>query len=86
MEPTVIQAHYQKDKRVPHQKEGGKKGRSRIGFYQKATSQPTSPRSEEEVEETLFPQLQDSKDLKRCHRHWFQHGQNLDGIQGQRGA
>ncbi|MBW0534056.1 hypothetical protein O181_073771, partial [Austropuccinia psidii MF-1] len=50
MESTVIQASNQKDQGVPLQKEGSKQGRSPSSFYQKATSQPTSPRREEEQE------------------------------------
>ncbi|MBW0591593.1 hypothetical protein O181_131308 [Austropuccinia psidii MF-1] len=50
MESTVIQASNQKDQGVPLQKEGGKKGRSPSSFYQQASSQPTSPRREEEQE------------------------------------
>ncbi|MBW0463910.1 hypothetical protein O181_003625 [Austropuccinia psidii MF-1] len=46
MESTVIQAPNQKDKGLPCQKEGGKQGRSPSGFYQQATTQPTSPRGE----------------------------------------
>ncbi|MBW0554943.1 hypothetical protein O181_094658 [Austropuccinia psidii MF-1] len=49
-------------------KEGGKQGRSPISFYQQASSQPTSPRKEEEqekeLEETIFPKLQDPKNQK----------------------
>ncbi|MBW0581961.1 hypothetical protein O181_121676 [Austropuccinia psidii MF-1] len=56
-------------------------------FYQQAPSQPTSPRREEEQEKeldkTIFPKLKDSKNPKRCHGQCLQHGQNLDGIQGQ---
>ncbi|MBW0593482.1 hypothetical protein O181_133197 [Austropuccinia psidii MF-1] len=69
MESTVIQASNQKDQVVPLQKEGGKQGRSPSSFYQQASSQPTSPRREEEqekeFEETIFPKLQDSKNTKR---------------------
>ncbi|MBW0521137.1 hypothetical protein O181_060852 [Austropuccinia psidii MF-1] len=54
------------------------------------SSQPTSPRREEEqekeLEKTIFPKLQDSKNSKRCHGQCLQHGQNLDGIQGKGGA
>ncbi|MBW0569957.1 hypothetical protein O181_109672 [Austropuccinia psidii MF-1] len=50
--------------------------------------QPTSPRGEEEqekeLEEAIFPKLQYSKNPKICHGQYLQHGQNLDGIQGQR--
>ncbi|MBW0574834.1 hypothetical protein O181_114549 [Austropuccinia psidii MF-1] len=48
MESTFIKASNQKDKGVPLQKEGGKQGRSPSSFYQQASSQPTSPRREEE--------------------------------------
>ncbi|MBW0592589.1 hypothetical protein O181_132304 [Austropuccinia psidii MF-1] len=71
MESTVIQASNQKDQGVQLQKEGGKQRRSPSSFYQQASSQPTSPRREEEqekeLEETIFPKIQDSKNLKRCH-------------------
>ncbi|MBW0593393.1 hypothetical protein O181_133108 [Austropuccinia psidii MF-1] len=57
---------------------------------EEAPSQPTSPRREEEqekeLEKTIFPKLQDSKNPKICHGQCLQHGQNLDGIQGQGGA
>ncbi|MBW0464487.1 hypothetical protein O181_004202 [Austropuccinia psidii MF-1] len=50
---------------------------------------PVKPKEEEqekELEETIFPRAQDSKNSKRCHRQCFQHGHNLDGIQQQRGT
>ncbi|MBW0591612.1 hypothetical protein O181_131327 [Austropuccinia psidii MF-1] len=90
MECTIIQASNPKDKRVQFQKEGGKQGRTPSSFYQQASSQATSPRREEEkekgLEETIFPKLQDPKNSKRFHGKCFQHSQNLDGIQGQRGT
>ncbi|MBW0571053.1 hypothetical protein O181_110768 [Austropuccinia psidii MF-1] len=90
MEFTVIQASNQKDQGVPLQKEGGKRGRSPSSFYQQASSQPTSPRREKEqereLEETIIPTLQDSKNPKRCHGQCLQNGQNFDVFQGQRGA
>ncbi|MBW0507462.1 hypothetical protein O181_047177 [Austropuccinia psidii MF-1] len=90
MESTIIQTSNQKDQGVPCQKEGGNQGRSPSSFYQKAPSQPTSPRREEEqekeLEKTIFPKLQDSKNPKGCHGQCIQHGQNFDGIQRQRGA
>ncbi|MBW0563318.1 hypothetical protein O181_103033 [Austropuccinia psidii MF-1] len=68
MESTIIQTSDQKDQEVPFQKEGGNKGRSLSCFYQKAPSQPTSPRREEEqkkqLEKIIFPKLQDSKKQK----------------------
>ncbi|MBW0540878.1 hypothetical protein O181_080593 [Austropuccinia psidii MF-1] len=88
MESTIIKASNQKDKVVPCQKEGGKQGRSASSFKQQASSQPISPRrekaQEKKLEETIFPKPQDSKNPKRCHGQFFQHGQNLDAIQGQR--
>ncbi|MBW0590710.1 hypothetical protein O181_130425 [Austropuccinia psidii MF-1] len=90
MESTIIQTSNQKEKGVPCQKEGGKQGRSPSSCYQKASSQPTSPRREEEqlkeLEETIFPKLHDSKNPKICHGQCLQNGQNRDGIQRQRGA
>ncbi|MBW0532761.1 hypothetical protein O181_072476 [Austropuccinia psidii MF-1] len=54
---------------------------------EEAPSQPTSPRREEEKEKelnkTIFPKLQDSKNPKGCQGQCIQHGQNLDEIQGQ---
>ncbi|MBW0566284.1 hypothetical protein O181_105999 [Austropuccinia psidii MF-1] len=54
---------------------------------EEAPSQTTSPRrkeeQEKELEKAIFPKLQDSKSTKRCHGQCLQHGQNLDGIQGQ---
>ncbi|MBW0467047.1 hypothetical protein O181_006762 [Austropuccinia psidii MF-1] len=71
MEFTIIQASNQEDKGIPFQKEGGKQGRIPSSFYQQASSQPTSTRREEEqeedLEETIFPKLQDPKNPKRCH-------------------
>ena len=68
MESTVIQTSNQKNQGLPHQKEGGNQGRSPSSFYQQAPSQPTSPRREEEqekeLEETIFPKLQDSQNPK----------------------
>ncbi|MBW0528090.1 hypothetical protein O181_067805 [Austropuccinia psidii MF-1] len=48
MESTIIQDSNQEDKGIPSQKERGKKGRIPSSFYQKGSSQPTSPRREEE--------------------------------------
>ncbi|MBW0479454.1 hypothetical protein O181_019169 [Austropuccinia psidii MF-1] len=87
MESTIIQASNQKGKGVPFQKEGGKQVRIPSSFYQQASSQPITPLREEEqekkLEEIIFPKLQDFKNPKRCHGQCLQHGQNLDGIQGQ---
>ncbi|MBW0559724.1 hypothetical protein O181_099439 [Austropuccinia psidii MF-1] len=47
MESTIIQTSNQKDQGIPCQKEGGNQGRSPTSSYQKAPSQPTSPRREE---------------------------------------
>ncbi|MBW0533811.1 hypothetical protein O181_073526 [Austropuccinia psidii MF-1] len=62
MESTITQAANLKDKGAPCQKEGGKKGRSPISFYQQASSQPTrtirEEEQEEELEETIFPKIQ----------------------------
>ncbi|MBW0582383.1 hypothetical protein O181_122098 [Austropuccinia psidii MF-1] len=90
MESTIIQASNQKDQGVPLQKEGGKPRKSPSSFYQQTSSQSTSPRREEEqekeLEETIFPKLQDSRNPKRCHGQCLQHGQNFDGIPRQGGA
>ncbi|MBW0562234.1 hypothetical protein O181_101949 [Austropuccinia psidii MF-1] len=89
MESNIIQTFNQKDKGVLCQNEGGKQGRSPSSLYQQASSQPTSPRREEEEEtelgETIFPKLQDPQNPKRFHGQCLQHSQNLDGIQGCRG-
>ncbi|MBW0523650.1 hypothetical protein O181_063365 [Austropuccinia psidii MF-1] len=90
MESTIIKTSNQKYQGVPCQKEGGNQGKSPSSFYQQAPSQPTSPIREEEqekeLEETIFPKLQDSKNPKRCHGKCLQHRQNFDGIQRQGGA
>ncbi|MBW0565975.1 hypothetical protein O181_105690 [Austropuccinia psidii MF-1] len=90
MESTIIKASNQKDKGRPCQKEGGKQGRSPSSFYQKASSQPTFPRREEEqenkLEENILQKLWDPKISKGFHGKCFQHGQNHDGIQGKRGT
>ncbi|MBW0502457.1 hypothetical protein O181_042172 [Austropuccinia psidii MF-1] len=90
MESTIIQTSNQKYKGLSQQKEGGKQERSPSSFYQQATSQPTSPKREEEqekeLEENIFPKLQDSKNPKVFHGQFSQHGKDLHGIQGQRGA
>ncbi|MBW0534374.1 hypothetical protein O181_074089 [Austropuccinia psidii MF-1] len=88
MESTIIQASNKEDKGIPCQKAGGKQGKSPSSFYQQASSQPTSPKMEEEqekeVEETIFHSLKDPKNSKKCHGQCLQHGQNLDGIKGHR--
>ncbi|MBW0590646.1 hypothetical protein O181_130361 [Austropuccinia psidii MF-1] len=90
MESTIIQASNIKYQGIPCQKEGDNKGRSPSSFYQQASSQPASPRREEEQEKelevTITPKLKNPKDPKRCYGNFFKHGQNLDGIQGQRGT
>ncbi|MBW0519308.1 hypothetical protein O181_059023 [Austropuccinia psidii MF-1] len=90
MEPIIIQTSNQKYQGVPCQKEGDNQGRSPSSFYQQAPSKPSSPRrkeeQEKELEKTIFPKLEDSKNPKRFHRQCLQHGQKLDGIQGQGGA
>ncbi|MBW0499194.1 hypothetical protein O181_038909 [Austropuccinia psidii MF-1] len=62
-------------KEYPIKRRGSKQGRSPSSFYQKASSQSTSPRREEEqekeLEETIFPKLQDPKNPKRCPGKWF---------------
>ncbi|MBW0516076.1 hypothetical protein O181_055791 [Austropuccinia psidii MF-1] len=69
MESTIIQASNKEDKGIPCQQERGNKGRSPSSFYQNASSQPTSPRREEEQEkefqETIFPKLKDPKNPKK---------------------
>ncbi|MBW0573072.1 hypothetical protein O181_112787, partial [Austropuccinia psidii MF-1] len=90
MESTIIQHLVQNDNGLAQQKEGGKQGISPSTFYQKSTSQQTTQRREEEqekeLEETILPKLHDSRNQKRCHGQCLQHGQNLDGIQRQRGT
>ncbi|MBW0562631.1 hypothetical protein O181_102346, partial [Austropuccinia psidii MF-1] len=70
MKSTIIQTTNQKDQGIPCQEEGGNQGRSPSSFYKQAPNQPTSPRREEEqekeLERTIFPNLQDSKNPKRC--------------------
>ncbi|MBW0535483.1 hypothetical protein O181_075198 [Austropuccinia psidii MF-1] len=69
MGSNVIQASNQKDKGLPLQKEGGKQGRSPSIFCHQVSSQPTSPREEEEqekeLEETIFLKLQHSKNPRK---------------------
>ncbi|MBW0514733.1 hypothetical protein O181_054448 [Austropuccinia psidii MF-1] len=90
IESTIIQDSNQEDEGIPYQKERGKQGRGPSSFYQKASSQKPSPRSEKEqvkeLEKTIFPQLQDTKNPKICYGQCLQHGQNLDVIQGKRGT
>ncbi|MBW0560599.1 hypothetical protein O181_100314 [Austropuccinia psidii MF-1] len=87
MESPFILPLNQKDQGVPLQKQGGEQGRSPSSFHQQASSQPTSPKGEEEQEKeldrTIFTKLRDSKNTKIFHGQWLQHGQNLNGIQGQ---
>ncbi|MBW0500263.1 hypothetical protein O181_039978 [Austropuccinia psidii MF-1] len=90
MESTIIQTSIHKNKGLPCKKEEGKQGRSPSSFSQKASSQPTFPRREEEkekgLEETIFTNLQDSKNPKRYHGECLQRGQRLYGIKIQRGT
>ncbi|MBW0570503.1 hypothetical protein O181_110218 [Austropuccinia psidii MF-1] len=64
--------------------------KNREATKEEAPSQPTSARREEEqekeLEEAIFPTLQDYKNPKGCHGKCLQHGQNLVGIQGQGGT
>ncbi|MBW0526738.1 hypothetical protein O181_066453 [Austropuccinia psidii MF-1] len=50
MYSTITQASNQEDKGIPCHKERGNKRRSPSSFYQQASSQPTSPKREEEQE------------------------------------
>ncbi|MBW0542655.1 hypothetical protein O181_082370 [Austropuccinia psidii MF-1] len=88
MESTIIQTSNQKNNGLAQQKEVANQGRSPSSFYHQATSQPTSPigekEQEKEFEESIFPNLQDHKNPERCYGKCLQHGQNIDGIQGQR--
>ncbi|MBW0592520.1 hypothetical protein O181_132235 [Austropuccinia psidii MF-1] len=84
MEATIIQTSNQKDQGIPCQKEGGNQGRSPSSFYQKAPRREEE--QEKELEKTVFPSLQEDKNPKRCLGQCLQHGQNLDGIQGQGGT
>ncbi|MBW0476893.1 hypothetical protein O181_016608 [Austropuccinia psidii MF-1] len=90
MESTIIQTSNQEYKGIPCQKERGKQARSPSSFYQKASTEPASPRREEEqekdLEEAIFPKLHNPKDPKRCHGQYLQHSQNLDEIHIQRGT
>ncbi|MBW0559629.1 hypothetical protein O181_099344 [Austropuccinia psidii MF-1] len=85
MESIIIQTSNQKDKGLEQKKEG----RSPSSFYQKATSQPTSLRREEEhkkqLEETIFPRLQGSNNTKIFHGKCLQHFQKLYEIKGKEG-
>ncbi|MBW0586157.1 hypothetical protein O181_125872 [Austropuccinia psidii MF-1] len=69
--PLSSKPQIKKIKEYHAKKERGKQGRSPSSFYQQASSQPTSPRREEEqekeLEETIFPKLKDPKNPKRCH-------------------
>ncbi|MBW0538358.1 hypothetical protein O181_078073 [Austropuccinia psidii MF-1] len=82
MESTVLQASNQKDQGVPLQKEGHKQGRSPSRFYQRASSQLTSPRGEEKQEKNWRKPYSSSyripKIQKRCHGKCLQHGHNFD--------
>ncbi|MBW0515787.1 hypothetical protein O181_055502 [Austropuccinia psidii MF-1] len=82
MESTIIQTSNQKDKVLEQQKEGGNQGRRPSIFYQPPQEWK---KNKEELEVTVSPKLQDPKNSKGCHRNCLQYGQNLDGIQGQRG-
>ncbi|MBW0493665.1 hypothetical protein O181_033380 [Austropuccinia psidii MF-1] len=80
MESTIIQTSNKKDKALEQQKEGGKQVRSPRSFYQQATSHPTSPRREEqekELEETIFPKLQDPKNSKDAMDTVYKMARNL---------
>ncbi|MBW0505925.1 hypothetical protein O181_045640 [Austropuccinia psidii MF-1] len=81
MESTIIPTSNQKDQGVPCQKEGGNQGRSPSSFYQQ--SRRREKEQEKELEKTVFPKFQDSKNPERCHVQCLQHGKNLDGIQRQ---
>ncbi|MBW0591898.1 hypothetical protein O181_131613 [Austropuccinia psidii MF-1] len=82
--PLSSKPQIKKIKEYHAKKEGGNQGRSPSSFYQKAPRREEE--QEKELEKTIFPKLQDSKNPKGCHRQCLQHGQNLDGIQGQGGT
>ncbi|MBW0489479.1 hypothetical protein O181_029194 [Austropuccinia psidii MF-1] len=90
MESTIIQTSNQEEKGLAQKKEGDKQARIPNSFYQQSTSQPTSPKRQEEQgkepEEIIFSKLQDPKNPKRLHGQCFQHSKNLDRIQRQRRA
>ncbi|MBW0540186.1 hypothetical protein O181_079901 [Austropuccinia psidii MF-1] len=69
MKLIIIQASNQENKGIPWKKERGKQARSTSRFYQQASSQPNSPKREEEkeneLEETIFPKLQDPQNPKK---------------------
>ncbi|MBW0593543.1 hypothetical protein O181_133258 [Austropuccinia psidii MF-1] len=68
MKSTIIQTSNQKDKVLAQQKAGGKQERSPRSFYQKATSQPASPRREEEKEEKLEETISPSYRIPRIQK------------------
>ncbi|MBW0569386.1 hypothetical protein O181_109101 [Austropuccinia psidii MF-1] len=81
--------HYHADlkskyKELAQKKEIRKQGRSPSSFYQQATSQPPSPRGKEEpekeLEENLFPNLDDPNSSKGLHQQCLKNSQNLYGI------
>ncbi|MBW0491563.1 hypothetical protein O181_031278 [Austropuccinia psidii MF-1] len=88
MESTIIQTSNQKHKRLAQQEKGDNQGRRPSSFYQKASIQPTSQKKKEEqekeLEETIFPSLQDSKNTKGFHGQCQKYVQNIDGIQGKK--
>ncbi|MBW0520247.1 hypothetical protein O181_059962 [Austropuccinia psidii MF-1] len=71
MEYTITQTSNPKDQGVPCQKRRRNPRNKPQCFYQQAPSQPTSPKREEEqeqeLEKTIFPKLQDSKNPKGFH-------------------
>ncbi|MBW0502235.1 hypothetical protein O181_041950 [Austropuccinia psidii MF-1] len=88
--PLSSKPQIKKIKDLPNKKEEGQQGKSPSSFYWQATSRPTSSIREEEqekeLEETILPKLQYTKNPNRCHGKCLQHGQKPYGIQGQRGT
>ncbi|MBW0487152.1 hypothetical protein O181_026867 [Austropuccinia psidii MF-1] len=89
MESTIIQTSKQLNKVLAHQKEGGKQRRSPVTSTSKPQAnqipQEGKKNNKNDWKKPYFPAT-GSQESKKMPWKFFQHGRNLDGIQGKRGT
>ncbi|MBW0548711.1 hypothetical protein O181_088426 [Austropuccinia psidii MF-1] len=88
MEYTIIQTQIKKIRDWHNTNREASKEEAPVASTRKpqASQPPQEGKKKKKLEETILPKVQDYKNPKRCHGQFLQHGQTLDGIQGQRGT
>ncbi|MBW0520253.1 hypothetical protein O181_059968 [Austropuccinia psidii MF-1] len=87
--PPSSEPQIKKIKEYHPKKRGATKEEAPVASTNKPQANPLSQEgktNKKELEKTVFFNLQDSENPKRWHGKCLQHGQNIDGIQGQKGA